>query len=97
MKLTDLEKNRGLKINNRLKQGGTPSRFGGEAAATLDRKAQRKLDQEKGLVPFAVKIPAELATRLRERAQSGGLDLNALVAEMLEQGLAVASTGATPG
>lgn len=96
MKLTDLEKNRGLKINSRLKQGGTPSRFGGEAAATLDRKAQRKLDQEKGLVPFAVKISAELATRLREQAQAGGLDLNTLVGELLEKGLAAASTGAIP-
>lgn len=88
MKLTDLEKNKGLKINNRLKQGSVPGRFGGEAP--LDRKAQRKLDQEKGLVPFAVKIPADLATRLREEATTQGIDLNDLVARLLEQGLTAA-------
>lgn len=88
MKLTDLEKNRGLKINNRLKQGNSPGRFGGEAGQAPDRKAQRKLDQEKGLVPFAVKIPADLAARLRDHATARGADLNTLVGELLEQGLA---------
>lgn len=87
MKLTDLEKNRGLKINNNLKQGSTPGRFGTEAGQPLDRRAQRKLDQEKGLLPFAVKIPADLAARLRERATAESRDLNALVAELLEKGL----------
>lgn len=88
MKRTDLEKLRGLKINNTLKQGLTAGRFGAEAGQPLDRRAQRKLDQEKGLVPFAVKIPAELATRLREQARAGGLDLNTLVGDLLEKGLA---------
>lgn len=83
MKLTDLEKNRGLKINNRLKQGDAPGRFGAEASHNIDRRAQRKLDQEKGLIPFAVKLPAELAARLRERAVAEGRDLNTLVAELL--------------
>lgn len=83
MKLTDLEKNRGLKINNRLKQGDAPGRFGAEAGHNIDRRAQRKLDQEKGLIPFAVKLPAELAARLRERAVAEGRDLNTLVAELL--------------
>lgn len=88
MKLTDLEKNKGLKINNRLKQSGPPDRFGTATTETLDRKAQRKLDQEKGLVPFAVKIPSTLATRLREKALADGVELNELVGELLEKGLA---------
>jgi len=88
MKLTDLEKNRGLKISNRLKQGGAPGRFGADAGQPPDRRAQRKLDQEKGLVPFAVKLPAELAARLRDQAVAGGTDLNTLVGELLERGLA---------
>jgi hypothetical protein len=88
MKLTDLEKNRGLKINNRLKQGGAPGRYGADAAEAPDRKAQRKRDQELGLVPFAVKLPAGLAVRLREQATARGVDLNGLVAEVLEKGLA---------
>lgn len=96
MKRTDLEKLRGLKINNTLKQGLIAGRFGAEAGQPLDRRAQRKLDQEKGLVPFAVKIPADLATRLRDRAEAGGLDLNTLVGELLEKGLAAASTRAIP-
>jgi hypothetical protein len=86
MKLTDLEKNRGLKIANSLKQGGAPGRYG--AGEAPDRRAQRKLDQERGLVPFAVKLPAGLAARLREQAEARGGDLNGLVAELLEKGLA---------
>ena len=88
MKLTDLEKNRGLKINSRLKQGGAPGRYGADAGEPLDRKAQRKRDQELGLVPFAVKLPADLAARLREQATAKGSDLNGLVADLLEKGLA---------
>lgn len=88
MKPTDLEKLRGLKINNRLKQGGAPGRYGAEAGAAPDRREQRRRDQELGLVPFAVKLPAALAARLREQAQARGTDLNGLVAELLEKGLA---------
>lgn len=88
MKLTDLEKNRGLKINNRLKQGNASGRFGADAGQPLDRRTQRKLDQEKGLVPFAVKLPADLAAGLREQATAEGRDLNTLVAELLEKGRA---------
>lgn len=88
MKLTDLEKNKGLKLNNRLKQNGAPSRFGSDATDGLDRRAQRKRDQEQGLVPFAVKIHSDLATRLRNLAASQDTDLNTLIGQLLEQGLA---------
>ena len=54
MKKTDLEKNKGLKINSSANRFGTPGRFGKDAGVPLERREQRKLDQALGLVPFAV-------------------------------------------
>lgn len=86
MKKTDLYKNLGLKVESRMKQAGIPDRFA--QGAVLDRKEQRKLDQAKGLIPFAVKLDAELAGELRALAESRQADLNELVAEVLRKGLA---------
>ena len=88
MKKTDLYKNEGLKISGQMKRNGTPGRFGTESAAVLDRREQRKLDQSLGLVPFAVKLPGDLASELRALAQSRNVGLNELVAEVLRKGLA---------
>lgn len=85
MKKTDLYKNLGLKIDGKLKQAGTPDRFA--QGGVLDRKAQRKLDQAKGLIPFAVKIDAQLASDLRNLAASRALDMNELVDELLRKAL----------
>ena len=86
MKKTDLYKNLGLKIDGKLKQAGTPDRFA--QGGVLDRKEQRKLDQEKGLIPFAVKLNAELAGELRALAESRVLGMNELVDELLRKGMA---------
>jgi len=86
MKKTDLYKNLGLKVESRMKQAGIPDRFAQGAA--LDRSEQRKLDQAKGLIPFAVKLDAELAGELRALAESRQTGLNELVAELLRKGLA---------
>lgn len=86
MKKTDLYKNLGLKVESRMKQTGIPDRFA--QGAVLDRKEQRKLDQAKGLIPFAVKLDAELAGELRALAESRQTGLNELVAELLRKGLA---------
>ena len=86
MKKTDLYKNLGLKVESRMKQAGIPDRFAQGTA--LDRKEQRKLDQAKGLIPFAVKLDAELAGELRALAESRQTGLNELVAELLRKGLA---------
>ena len=86
MKRTDLEKNKALKLDSRLKLAGTPERFAG--GAVLDRKEQRKLDQAKGLIPFAVKLDAQLAEEIRARAMARQMDLNELVGELLRKGLA---------
>jgi hypothetical protein len=86
MKKTDLYKNLAQKVEGRMKQAGTPDRFA--QGATLDRKEQRKLDQAKGLIPFAVKLDAELAGELRSLSESRQVGLNELVDELLRKGLA---------
>lgn len=85
MKRTDLEKNKAHKLDSRMKSAGTPDRFAG--AAVLDRKEQRKLDQAKGLIPFAVKLDAQLAEKIRALAASRQVDLNDLVGELLNKGM----------
>lgn len=85
MKKTDLYKNLGLKIDGQMKNARTPDRFA--QAGAPDRKEQRKLDQQKGLIPFAVKIEASLAAEVRAAAQARGVDLNELVGELLRKGL----------
>lgn len=87
MKATDLEKNKGLKLASQLKQSTTPSRFGQAADQVIDRREQRRLDQLKGIIPFAVKIEGTLVEQIRTLAQTKGQDLNELVSELLKKGL----------
>jgi len=86
MKKTDLYKNLGLKIDGKLKQAGTPDRFA--QGGVLDRKEQRKLDQEKGLIPFAVKLNAQLAAELQALAKTRVLGMNELVDDLIRKGMA---------
>ena len=89
MKKTDLYKNEGLKINAQMKRAGTPDRFGNAAAAAVvSRREQRKLDQEKGLVAFAVKLDGELVKQVHALAQARKEDINETVAALLTKGLA---------
>ncbi|AXK40816.1 hypothetical protein DWG20_05095 [Crenobacter cavernae] len=87
MKKTDLEKNKGLKINGQMKRAGIPGRFGSASDAIPDRREQRKLDQAAGLVPFAVKLNGDLVKELHALAQSREVGINELVAELLKKGL----------
>ena len=87
MKKTDLEKNKGLKINAAVNRFGTPGRFGKDAGFVADRREQRKLDQALGLVPFAVKLKGELVQRVQALAQARQTGLSEVVAELLEKGL----------
>ena len=88
MKKTELEKRKGLKIAGEMKQAGIAERFGkGAAALPATRREQRELDRAAGLVPFAVKLPADLAERLRVAAGERHTGLNELVAELLEKSL----------
>jgi hypothetical protein len=87
MKRTELEKLKGQALQERMKQAASPLRFGREAAGILDRREQRKLDKEKGLVPFAVKLDGALVKRVQALAQERRMGLNELVAELLEKSL----------
>lgn len=88
MKKTDLEKALAKKITGRMAGTARPQRFGAGAAALPDRREQRRLDAAAGLVPFACKLPQALAQQLADRAATHEGGLNALVAQLLEKGLA---------
>jgi hypothetical protein len=88
VKKTDLEKNKGMKLANSLKlatagRGGIPG-----AAARPDRREQRRLDQEQGLVPFACKLDGTLVKRLQALAADHPGGMPGLLNELL--------TGALP-
>lgn len=88
MKRTDLEKNKGMKITGRMRSATTPGRFGAESsAASLGRKEQRKLDQARGLVPFAVKLDGDLVKRIQALAKEREAGLNEVVTELLTKAL----------
>ena len=93
MKKTDIEKHKNMKIEGKMKSAGVPGRFGQGAAVVVDKREQRRLDSAAGLVPFACKLPADLAKRLADRAASHEGGVNAIVAQALEQTLAVAVGG----
>lgn len=61
--------------------------FGQGEAPVVDRREQRKLDQAAGLVPFAVKLGGDLVAQLQALVKERGVDMNALVAELLAKGL----------
>lgn len=92
MKKTDLAKSDAKKLMGKM---GTPGAtgFGKAAAPAVDKREQRRRDQALGLVPFAVKLNADLVKQLQALAAERGLDLNAAVAEVLVKGL-VAGGGA---
>lgn len=88
MKKTDLEKNKALKLTHSMKQTHS-DRFGkGATEAPVSRKEQRKLDQAKGLVPFACKLDSELVETLKARAAGHPEGMNGLVDELLRRALA---------
>lgn len=88
-KKTDLVKNLGLKISEKMKKAGVPERFGVASTALPDRREQRRLDQLAGLIPFAVKLNADLVKQLQDRAVQEGVTLNEWVDRLIRAGLAV--------
>jgi hypothetical protein len=87
MKKSDLARRLESKLEGRMKGQGVPQRFGA-AAGVPDRREQRRLDAAAGLVPFACKLPSDLAAALRERAAAHPQGLNGLLAELLRSALA---------
>lgn len=87
MKPTDLQKLKGKTIEVRHGSGPAGDRYGKGAAAVVDRKEQRRRDQEAGLVPFAVKLHQDLVKEIQALAQSRGAGLNEVTDELLRKGL----------
>jgi len=83
VKKFDIEKNKALKLANSLKLQGS-ARFGAEATQPkLDKREQLRLDQEKGLVPFACKLDSDLVKQLQERAAAHEGGMSEMLAELL--------------
>lgn len=87
MKKYELEKRKAEKLHNDLGAANAPARFGHAAGTVLDKKEQRKLDQAKGLVPFACKLNQELIKQLHEACAAREMTVNDLVAELIQGGL----------
>jgi len=86
MKRAELEKRKGLAIVNAQRQAG---RHGAPPPdAPTDRRARRAAERAAGLVPFAVKLPADLVAELQARAQRDGVPLNDGVTALLRAALA---------
>jgi hypothetical protein len=83
VKKFDLEKNKALKLANGLKQNSASS-FGPQSAQPkLDKREQRRLDQEKGLVPFACKLDSDLVRQLQEHAAAHEGGMSEALADLL--------------
>lgn len=87
MKKTDLAKSDAKKLMNQMSAKGAA--FGAAAkAAVPDRREQRERERALGLVPFAVKLNGNLVQHLQQLSKERGVEMNQLVAELLEKGLA---------
>ena len=84
MKKTDLDKMKGKNLSGPV---GAPDRFGRGSSVPADKREQRERDREMGLIPFAVKLHGDLVRELHALAQSRGVGLNELTAELLKKGL----------
>lgn len=86
MKKTDLAKSDAKKLMNQM--GAKGAAFGASAKqAAPDRREQRDRERALGLVPFAVKLNKDLVQELQTLSKDRGVELNDLVAELLQKGL----------
>ena len=88
MKKTDLAKSDAKKLMNQMSAKGAA--FGAAASAKSlapDRREQRERERALGLVPFAVKLNSDLVKQLQDLSKERGVELNGLVAELLQKGL----------
>jgi hypothetical protein len=93
MKKTDLEKHLAKKLDGKMKSGIVPQRFGqSPAGARPERKSRNSAVK---LVPVACRLPAELVSRLRERAVGHEGGMQAIMAQAVALWLE-SSAGATP-
>jgi hypothetical protein len=85
MKRTDLAKADAEKMKNQMLAKNAA--YGATSSAPLDRREQRERDRALGLVPFACKLNGDLVQQLHDTAKERGVDMNQLVAELLQKGL----------
>ncbi|MQR02406.1 hypothetical protein [Glaciimonas soli] len=86
MKKTGMAKSDAKKLMGKMPAPGGAN-FGNSAVPVIDKREQRRLDQAAGLVPFAVKLNGALVQQLQTLAKERELDLNQLVADLLNKGL----------
>jgi hypothetical protein len=86
MKRTDLAKADAKKLQHQA--GPRAPSSAGAGTPQLDRREQRERDRALGLVPFAVKLNGDLVKQLQDLARERGVEMNELVAEVLQKGLA---------
>jgi hypothetical protein len=86
MKKTGMAKSDAKKLMGKMVAPGAGA-FG-QADTVIDRKEQRERERALGLVPFAVKLNADLVKQLQDLAKTRGVELNEVVAEVLAKGLA---------
>jgi len=84
MKKTDLAKRDAERIRNAM---GAKNAAFDRGGAAPDRREQRERDRALGLVPFAVKLNGDLVKQLQGLAGERGVEINQLVAELLQKGL----------
>lgn len=87
MKPTDLQKLKAMKTVGAMKREPTSDRFGAAAGVPGDKREQREREKAAGLVPFAVKLPAELVAELQALARAKEATLNDVAADLLRKGL----------
>lgn len=84
-KKTDLEKHKAMQIENQRRLSG--NRFGPASAPPEDRRARRERERALGLVPLAVKLPADLVRDIQLRAQERGASIDQWVEQLLRAGV----------
>jgi hypothetical protein len=87
LKPAELQKLKGKTLEVRQGAAGPSERFGKGAGEVVDRREQRRRDQEAGLVPFAVKLHQDLVREVQALAQSRGSGLNEVVDDLIRKGL----------
>ena len=90
MKKTGMAKSDAKKLMGKMAAPGAAvfGNAGNADNAVVDRKELRERERALGLVPFAVKLNADLVKQLQEHAKTAGVDLNEAVASLLVKGLA---------
>lgn len=90
MKRAHLEKQLAKKIAGRMQQEPHSDRYGAASGEVADKREQREREKAAGLVPFAVKLPQELVTKLQALAVERNATLNDLAAELLGEAFTTA-------